>query len=630
MAVYRFIFTFLALSLFAFASTALAAPQIVQPSTGATLSGTAQTFSWTNNDADNADNVDQWWLYVGTSVGARDIANSGDLGKDTEYNVIGIPTDGSIVHARLWYFSSARWNYVDSTYTAATIDVEATTPAMISPENGSELAGASVNFEWRDNNTPVNYWWLYVGSRQGGKDIYDSGPSIRNQTSVTVDQLPVDGSTAYARLWFHTAADGWQYADTNYVTSDGSADGGSDGGTGGGSDGGSDGGTDGGSDGGSDGGTGGGTDGGSDGGSDGGTDGGTDGGEGPIYVNDFSQEADGNRIDQFVSYRDPFVVAHVDGSSDHFPTGGINCSAPEETRTQTRSNPSAHVYQCLPGGNPAAGHQMAYAMDTSGYGFAGALPDQVFEGVREVSVDINTTSAGGRNFVEIKVIPADQVYVNAMPCIPDLPCNAGWDYDDIGAVGAATSSQDGTGLTIATPNQPDGYKFDQYNGEQLDNGDYQHAVCSGTSYCFSVATHEGNIGIRERYTHVFRDNGDGTLSFGIEQTDDTFTWVKAPGSFPQGAVRVVVAFHNYTGTKSGNGPGFSNNLSPSTGGFTWHWDNLSVEANTSTPALDYFGGGSADRIVTPNGCIAFSQGQRSTPHHRDILPMLHCTGDDDV
>jgi len=484
MAVYRSILILLTVWLLASGSNALAAPEITQPSAGSTLSSSAQTFTWSLNDVDAVE-VDQWWLYVGTSIGARDIANSGDLGKDTEYDVIGMPTDGSIVHTRLWY---------------------------------------------------------------------------------------------------HTAADGWQSEDYEYITSDGSTDGGDDGGS--------------------------------------------DGGDGPIYSNDFSTETDGNRIHQFVSYRDPFVITHVTGSSDHLSTGGINCSAPEETRTQTRGNPSAHVYQCLPGGDPASGHQMSYAMDTSGYGFVGALPDQVFEGVREISVDINTTSAGDRNFIEIKVIPADQVYVNAMPCIPALPCNDGWDYNDIGAFGAATISQEGTGLTIATPDQPDGYKYDLYNGEQLANGDYQHAQCSGSGFCFSVRTHLGNIGIRERYTHVFRDNGDGTLSFGIEQTDNTFTWVEAPGSFPQGAVRVVIAFHNYTGTKSGNGPGFDSNLSPSTGGFTWHWDNLSVEANTSTSALDYYGDISADQIVTPNDCIAFSQGQRGQSHNGDILPRLHCNGDD--
>ena len=347
-----------------------------------------------------------------------------------------------------------------------------------------------------------------------------------------------------------------------------------------------------------------------------------------IYFNDFSTEADGDRIDQFVAYRDPFVVNHVTGTSDHASTGGINCSAPEEIRSQTRGNPSAHVYQCLPGGDPALGHQMAFAMDSSGYGFTGALPDQVFEGLSEVSVDINTTTAGSRNFVEIKVIPADQVYVNAMPCIPDLPCNDGWDYDDIMGVGASTNSQEGTGLTIATPLQPDGYDFDHYNAEVLPNGDNKYAPCNGTDYCFRVATHEANTGIRDRFTHVFRDNGNGTVSFGVQQADNTFAWVDAPGSFPQGPVRVVVAFHTYTGTKDGNGPGFGGNLSPSSGGFTWHWDNLSVHASAATPSIDFFGGTSAERIVTPSGCIAFAQGQRTLVSNTDVAPRLHCTGDD--
>jgi len=227
MAVFRFIFILLTVSLLASACNALAAPEINQPATGSTLSGSAQTFSWSPNDVeesgDNAE-VAKWWLYVGTSVGAGDIANSGDLGKDTEYEVIGLPIDGSIVHIRLWYFSSARWSYVDSSYIAATIDAEVATPVMISPASGSELNGASASFEWRDNNTPVNFWWLYLGSRQGSNDIYDSGRDVRSQTSVTVNQLPVDGSTIYARLWFRTTADGWQYADTEYFTANDDVD----------------------------------------------------------------------------------------------------------------------------------------------------------------------------------------------------------------------------------------------------------------------------------------------------------------------------------------------------------------------------------------------------------------------
>ena len=73
--------------------------------------------------------------------------------------------------------------------------------------------------------------------------------------------------------------------------------------------------------------------------------------------------------------------------------------------------------------------------------------------------------------------------------------------------------------------------------------------------------------IRTRRTHFFRDEGNGTLSFGIEQEDGTFHVVSRPGSFPTGPVRVVFADHNYTPLKAENG-------TPLT--FTWHWDNLTI------------------------------------------------------
>lgn len=343
-----------------------------------------------------------------------------------------------------------------------------------------------------------------------------------------------------------------------------------------------------------------------------------------LYANTFSSAADAARIDNFVHYRDPFVVNHTVGASDHASTGGDNCAAPETTRLQTRDNPHGHIYHCLPAGDAALGHMMAFAMDSSGYGFAGGLPDQVFQGVEEVSVDINTTSAGGRNFIEIKILPASETFVNAMPCGPDLPCNDGWDYDDIGGVGASTSSQDGTGLMINTPQRPDGYTFDLYNRATTANGDVHYSSCDDNpNYCFRAVVHDDNDGIRQRYSHVFRDNGDGTLSFGIDD-GGTMHWVTAPGAFPDGPVRVVIAFHSYTGTKDGNGPGFADNLSPSSGGFTWHWDNLVVVAAQATPADDWFDGPSADRIVTPDGCIAFSQGQRGSDHNTDIAPELRC------
>lgn len=190
-----------------------AEPDIANPSANSTLSGTTQTFSWSADDSD----VEQWWLYVGTSPGSSDISNSGDLGTATQYNVIGIPVDGTAVHTRLWYFSSSQWRYTDSMFTAATLD-DVQAPGMVSPVTDEILVNGRADFNWSDNNTAVNYWWLYVGSSQGNNDLYNSGPSLRDQNSAMVDQLPTDGTPVHARLWFRTAANGWQFADYTYGT----------------------------------------------------------------------------------------------------------------------------------------------------------------------------------------------------------------------------------------------------------------------------------------------------------------------------------------------------------------------------------------------------------------------------
>lgn len=205
-------------------TTLIADPGISQPSANSTLSGTTQTVTWS---ADGVD-VDRWWLYVGTEGGAADITNSGNLGTTTQYDVTGIPVDGSTVHVRLWYYSSAKWSYIDSSYTATVRD-DVGMPEMLNPVAGSVLSGGSADFEWRDNNTPVNYWWLYIGSSQGNDDLFNSGNAVRSRTTVTVEQLPTDGSIAYARLWYRLTGIGWQFVDYAFSTSGDTGSGAGDG-----------------------------------------------------------------------------------------------------------------------------------------------------------------------------------------------------------------------------------------------------------------------------------------------------------------------------------------------------------------------------------------------------------------
>ena len=196
-------------------AVSMADPDVSTPAANSTLSGTTQVFSWTDDGVD----VDQWWLYIGTTQGSFDIANSGNLGVSTEFIVNRIPVDGSTIHARLWYNSESRWQFTDTTYTASEIS-NAGPPSLSSPENGSVLSGSSIEFEWRDNNTSVSHWWLTAGSRQGSDDIYNSGRAVSNANSVTINNLPVDGSTIHVRLWYFFAESGWRFIDNTYIADD--------------------------------------------------------------------------------------------------------------------------------------------------------------------------------------------------------------------------------------------------------------------------------------------------------------------------------------------------------------------------------------------------------------------------
>jgi len=93
-----------------------AAPAMTNPTPGSTLSGSTETFTWSAGGT----NVVEWWVYIGTSVGAKNIYDSGSLGLATSDTVNGLPTDGSTLYVRLWWRDAAGWHTVDVTYMAAT------------------------------------------------------------------------------------------------------------------------------------------------------------------------------------------------------------------------------------------------------------------------------------------------------------------------------------------------------------------------------------------------------------------------------------------------------------------------------------------------------------------------------
>ncbi len=195
----------------ALAFTAGGEPAMLTPVPGTQLSGASETFSWDANGAP----VTEWSIYIGSSVGASDIHDSGSLGTSLSTTIAGLPTDGSLLFLRLWFRIAGSWQSVDYQYTAADSGGGGDQPAMLTPMPGTQLSGASETFSWTATGVRVAKWWIHIGSSVGASDIHNSG-SLGTSLSTTIAGLPTDGSLLYLRLWSKVAGS-WQSVDYQYT-----------------------------------------------------------------------------------------------------------------------------------------------------------------------------------------------------------------------------------------------------------------------------------------------------------------------------------------------------------------------------------------------------------------------------
>ena len=174
---------------------------MTSPANGSTLTSTTQTFVWTNVGAP------QYWLYLGTSPGAYNIYNQ-STGTATSRAVSGLPSNGTMIYARLWTLSGSTWLYNDYSYRAYGSVAKA---VMTSPANGSTLTSTTQTFVWTNVGAPQ--YWLYLGTSPGAYNIYNQ--STGTATSRAVSGLPSNGSMIYARLWTLSGST-WLYNDYSY------------------------------------------------------------------------------------------------------------------------------------------------------------------------------------------------------------------------------------------------------------------------------------------------------------------------------------------------------------------------------------------------------------------------------
>jgi hypothetical protein len=175
--------------------------EIISPVNGSSLSGPVVQFNWANIGAN------LYKVYVGTAPGFKDIGVyplEGTTG--TSILVSGLPADGRTVYVRMWTKVGAGWYFNDYTYTSWV------PAAMITPLNVSILSGPSASFDWSD--VGADEYKLYIGRTQGQKDL---GLYSTTGTSITANNLPIDGSTVYVRLWTKISGKAY-YQDLTYIT----------------------------------------------------------------------------------------------------------------------------------------------------------------------------------------------------------------------------------------------------------------------------------------------------------------------------------------------------------------------------------------------------------------------------
>lgn len=99
---------------YSYVTSSTSVPAFTSPTTGSTLSGSSETFQWTNNGLTISSY--ELWVFRGSTF--YYINNA--LGSSTSDTATGLPTDGGSVTARLWYLvSGGSWDYVDANYTAS-------------------------------------------------------------------------------------------------------------------------------------------------------------------------------------------------------------------------------------------------------------------------------------------------------------------------------------------------------------------------------------------------------------------------------------------------------------------------------------------------------------------------------
>ncbi len=163
---------------------------ITSPSPSSTLTGASTTFTW----AAGSGGVTGYYLHIGTSPGASDLANI-CAGTNASATVT-LPTNGATIYVQLETHFGSTVVENNNTYTEVTLSGGLIT----SPTPGTTLTGALTTFTWTAGSGGVARYYLHIGTSLGAGNLVNMG--VGTNTSATVT-LPTNGTTIYVQLETH-------------------------------------------------------------------------------------------------------------------------------------------------------------------------------------------------------------------------------------------------------------------------------------------------------------------------------------------------------------------------------------------------------------------------------------------
>jgi hypothetical protein len=177
------------------------AAQLTAPANGGSDVDPRVTYTWNAVPGALA-----YYLYVGTSRGAKDVVNTGEIQRTQ--HVAPVLTGGATFHARLHTKFATGWRFTELSFTTRAV------PVLTTPADLAVNVAARPTFQWSAVNAASAYY-LYVGTTPGARDVVNTG-ELQELSYRPAAALPA-ARTLYARM--HARTNGaWRFTETTFTT----------------------------------------------------------------------------------------------------------------------------------------------------------------------------------------------------------------------------------------------------------------------------------------------------------------------------------------------------------------------------------------------------------------------------